>query len=152
MKLTLTYVNREQKTSKAGKPYTSLSIKAQEYGDRFINGFGNQDNANWAVGQSVEVNVVEKPYNGKNYLNFEMPKIADKVNDLAKEFNSIGLKLGVLNTKIDKILGHLAGHTRLDVTSDGKPLPNFSKPVAQKVAEDVGNVMPDEIDADSIPF
>jgi hypothetical protein len=141
----LTYVKRDQKTSKAGKPYTSLSIKTEQHGDRFINGFGNKENEGWKVGDEVEVNVSEKEYNGKMYLNLEMPKIADKVNDLAKEFNSIGFKLGVIGVKIDKIIGHLAGHTRLDVTSNGKPLPDFDrKPVEQKVAED--------INVDDIPF
>lgn len=137
VKLTLTWIKREQKTSKAGKPYTSLSIKANEYADRYINGFGNVLNANWKEGDTVEVlAVTEKEYNGKKYLNFDMPKAEDKVNELKGELVGLSLGMGKLNFKLDQIIEHLAGTKRLDRTSDGKPMPNFNTPKPQSEASD----------------
>ncbi len=63
--------------TKLGKPYTSIRIKAEKYGDKFISGFGDQVNAAWAVGDEVEVEVEQKG----EYLNFRMPKKEDKIDD-----------------------------------------------------------------------
>ena len=150
-KLTLTWVKREQKTSKAGKPYTALSLKANEYADRYINGFGNKANVNWKEGDTVEVlNVTEKDYNGKKYLNFEMPSVEAATNEIKGELVGLSLGMGKLNFKLDQIIEHLAGTKRLDRTSDGKPMPNFNKPTTQKQAEDVG--ASDDIDPNLIDF
>src|SRR3990167_5838430 len=73
MQIHITKTFREQKTSKAGKPYTSLRIKTQEHGDKWISGFGNAGNAEWDSGTEADVNIVEKG----EYLNFEMPKNAN---------------------------------------------------------------------------
>lgn len=70
MQLTLTQVSRKMKTSAAGKPYESVGIKTQEYGDKWLSGFGRADNKSWKAGDTVDVNVVEKG----EYLNFEMPE------------------------------------------------------------------------------
>lgn len=70
MQITLTHIARNNKTSKAGKPYVSVGIKCDAHGDRFINGFGNKENANWKVGDTVEVDIEQKG----EYLNFSMPK------------------------------------------------------------------------------
>lgn len=79
--ITLTHVSRTDKESKTkrdkqGNPtrYESVSLKATEYGDRFINGFGRADNKDWKAGDKVEVEVKEVESNGKKYLNFEMPE------------------------------------------------------------------------------
>ncbi len=74
MQLHLTYVGRFEKTSKAGKPYTSMSLKANEYGDKYISGFGGKENAHWKAGDSIEVDVEQKG----EYLNFSMPKKSEK--------------------------------------------------------------------------
>lgn len=60
--------------SKAGKPYTRMSIKTKEHGDKWISGFANKTNDFWAKGMSVNIEVTE---NGK-YLNFkeENPQMA----------------------------------------------------------------------------
>lgn len=77
MKLTLTQVfatnkdkNGNQLTSKDGKPYTRMSIKANEYGDKWISGFKNKSNENWKSGDEVECIVEQKG----EYLNFSLPK------------------------------------------------------------------------------
>jgi hypothetical protein len=124
MKLTLTYVNRTQRTSKAGKPFTSISVKTQEYGDRYISGFGNKSNENWKVGDMVEVEgVTEK---GK-YLNFEMPKTSGNASELKVEIMALRTDIGRVQTQLRSIIDHLSGKNRLDVTSEGKPVPDFSQ-------------------------
>lgn len=70
MQITLTAVSRKEKTSKAGKPFTSVGIRCNEYGERWLSGFANKDNAGWKVGDTVEVDVETKG----EYLNFSVPK------------------------------------------------------------------------------
>ena len=62
----ITYIARKPMTSKAGKPFTSLSLKVESRGDRFISGFGNKSNEHWVVGQEVDIIIEEKG----QYLNF----------------------------------------------------------------------------------
>ena len=128
--LTLTYVNRTERTSKAGNPYTSLSIKANEYGDKFIGGFGSKANENWKVGDTVEVlGVTEKVVGENKYLNFEMPKTDDTImevkNEVKHELVGLSLGMGKLNAKLDKVIEHLSGGKRLDRTSDGSEMPTI---------------------------
>lgn len=81
MKLTLTQVFiKQQVSAKTGKPYTSLSLKATEYGDRFISGFGSKESENWKAGDVVEVEVTESEKmdrTGKPYLNWKLQKKED---------------------------------------------------------------------------
>ncbi len=89
-KLTLTYYGRFD-TDKEGKPlvgkfgpYAKISIKAKEYGDRYLSGYENKETKDWAVGKEVEVESVEEvASNGKTYLNFKMPKKADPLTEIA---------------------------------------------------------------------
>lgn len=100
--LTLTYISRTPRTSKDNKPYTSVSIKAAEYGDTYIGGFGNKSNESWKVGDVVEVESVDKKeYNGKTYLNFTLPKRTA----VAPSANS--QKVEELLTKISEQLGRI---------------------------------------------
>lgn len=105
MKLTLTSVERVQQTSKkTGKPYTSLRIKAQEYGDKLISGFGRKDNDSWAVGQVVEGVVEAKG----DYLNLVPPVSAGKADPADMTFiketlNEIAFKVGIINNRTEKI-------------------------------------------------
>ena len=73
----LTFVKRTQETSKAGKPYTRMSIKTESCGERYISGFGNKDNEGWNAGTVVEIDIKDSTSMDKNgvpYLNFEVPK------------------------------------------------------------------------------
>lgn len=88
----LTWIKSEEKTSKAGKKFTSVSIKTDRYGDRFLSGFGSKENRDWKVGDEVELIVTEKEYNGKSYLNFEHkrePRLEDRVAILEDTVNKI---------------------------------------------------------------
>jgi len=147
MKLNLTFVKRTERTSsRNGKPFTSLSIKAKEYGDKYLSGFGNSSNKSWDVGQEVEVLKVEEVVkDDKTYYNFEMqksePKSAGGISPenfeiLRKEHSEILTKLGRLNFTISEIREHLTGQKRLDRLSDGSEFPNFDLPPD---AQDVHN-------------
>lgn len=81
MKLTLTKVYRSDKdkngkplvSKKDQKPYTKIAIKCQEYGERWLSGFGAKWNDYWNEGDIVEAEVEE---NGE-YLNLK------RINPLA---------------------------------------------------------------------
>ena len=67
---TLSWVKNEDKTSKAGKPYTSLAVKV-EGDDNFYNGFGNEMTKAWMTGDRVKLKLFEEEYNGKMYKKVE---------------------------------------------------------------------------------
>lgn len=52
--------------SKEGNPYSKVSIKTEEYGDKWLSGFGNTANYFWKKGDTVLIEVTEN--NG--FLNF----------------------------------------------------------------------------------
>ena len=64
-------------TSKAGKKYQSVGIQTNEHGEKWINGFGNDETDCWNENDTVYIDVKE---NG-DYLNFEIAKADDKTND-----------------------------------------------------------------------
>lgn len=82
--------------SKQGKPYTSIRIKTDKYGDAWVSGFGNPENDAWIVGSEIEVLVEKKG----EYLNFSMPKKEDKVNEklelILNTLTGIRLDLGAV--------------------------------------------------------
>jgi len=132
----ITYVNRTQRTSKAGKPYTSLSLKVESRGDKFINGFGNQSNESWKVGDTVDILIEQKG----EYLNF-VPAEGKKAEEI-----TINAKLEHILTKLGLIQNYL--QTNLPKrTSDGNLMPSFP-------GEKVKVEYPDDetISADQIPF
>lgn len=92
MQLKLTFVKRTPKTSAAGKSYTSLSIKTNEYGDKWLSGFDGKETSSWKEGDTVEATVEEKG----QYLNFSVPKASR---------GSFGGSTGLSEADLDKILG-----------------------------------------------
>lgn len=75
-----------------GRPYTRMSIKVAEYGEKWISGFSNAVSKTWKEGDVVDVEIKQ---NGE-YLNFETPKkedISAKLND----------KIELILTKLGKI-------------------------------------------------
>jgi hypothetical protein len=82
MKVTLTKVYRNTKDkngvdlkTKDGRPYTRVSIKTQEHGDKWLSGFGAEWNSFWNEGDTVNIEVKE---NGQ-YLNFERINELDEI-------------------------------------------------------------------------
>lgn len=108
-KITITKITRTERTSaRTNKPFTSLGLKAQEYGDQWLSGFGNKDNAGWKEGDQVEIEIKKVEKDGKTYLNFETPKAADKTDEkLEQVLNKIvGLTIEVraLGAKLDSAI------------------------------------------------
>lgn len=75
--------------SKDGKPYTKVSIKTKETGDKYVGGFGNKANEGWKIGDVVDI-IVEK--NG-DYLNFKLPNKDDAQNERIAKLESRVMKL-----------------------------------------------------------
>lgn len=142
MKLNLTFVKRAERTSKAGKPFTSLSIKTTQYGERYLSGFGNKANENWKEGDEVEVaEVVQKG----EYLNFEMPKHTP--NNSSVEVMAVSHKLDLISSQLRSVIDHLSGKNRLDLTSAGTKVPDFT-PATMNIPDDGL----DQINPEEIPF
>lgn len=83
-KLTITKIAKfttnkagEPLKTKTGKPYTSVRIQAQQYGDTWLSGFGSQVTDSWKEGDEIEVEVTK---NGE-YMNWSLPKKEDKVHE-----------------------------------------------------------------------
>ena len=86
--------------TKDGRPYTSVTIKVAEHGDKWISGFGNAVNANWRDGDEVELIITPKG----EYLNFSMPKAEDKQNELSEKILN---KLTQMNLLLSAIHQHI---------------------------------------------
>ena len=78
MQITLTKLFRTNKNKdgellmgKNGKNYERLSIQCQEYGDKWISGFGGQWNSYWNEGDKINIEIKEVTSGDKTYLNFE---------------------------------------------------------------------------------
>ena len=67
-----------------GRPYQRLAVKAEQYGDKWISGFGNKANQHWKEGYEVEMRVEKVIKDGKEYLNFSMPSVWDEIRELKK--------------------------------------------------------------------
>jgi hypothetical protein len=130
--LTQVYRNDKDKNgnpliSKQGKPYTKIAVKAKEFGDKYLSGFGNRENANWKPGDKVWVKVVE---NGQ-YLNLEMPS----------ELDIVSMALKNIEKKLDRLEILLTENTKDSFAESLKPENN-----------QFPEVVDDEISAEDIPF
>jgi hypothetical protein len=76
---------------KNGKPYTKISLKTEQFGDKWLGGFGNTSNSLWKEGDTVDIQVTES--NG--YLNFNSPRTL-----LDKKFEKLEARL----EKLENIL------------------------------------------------
>ena len=92
---------------KNGKPYTRVQIRCAEYAERALSGFGGKETDNWQIGNSVEITVKE---NGQ-YLNFEVPKVADKLDmkyeELANKVTGITMRLNAIESVIKRVTTQL---------------------------------------------
>lgn len=71
MEARITSIDRRQLVSKkTGKPFTSVRITTDKHGDKQLSGFASVENADWNVGDTVNIEVEQKG----NYLNFKTPK------------------------------------------------------------------------------
>lgn len=111
-KLTLTAVIRKaQVSARTGKPYTSLSIKAKEHGDRYLSGFGSAKTDSWKEGDVVMLEVTESEKldkNGKPYLNWDH---IDNEKLMEQRISDLERRVKLLETQ--------------GLTSAGTPVPTF---------------------------
>lgn len=123
--LTLTYVGRKPRTSASGKPYTSLSIKAKEYGDKWLSGFDSNETKNWNIGDVVEVEVVQKG----EYLNFTVPKKEKTAPSSLVGLDQVIIMLTRMEERQIRILNkidesdHMPNFDRADLDEDGFQIP-----------------------------
>lgn len=122
--------------SKTGKPYTRMSIKTEEYGDKYISGFKNKANESWKEGDTVEVIIEEKG----EYLNFSMPKEEDKQAE-------IFAKLHYKVTSVELRLGIIEEHLGIKSSEDYKDIP-----AAQARKDDPVDYPEEPLDMEDIPF
>jgi len=95
-KVTITALNASDKTSKGGKSYKSVGIQIAELPNTWINGFGDATTDGWNIGDVVNIDVVDKEYNGKIYKNFSVPKAKPVTRE---EFDA-------LKAQVDQLLGN----------------------------------------------
>lgn len=108
MKTKLTFVKRTERTSsKTGKPFTSISIKTEAHGDKYLSGFGNSDNASWEAGTEVEIDTSSVNKDGKEYINFTTPKKAVTPQTESRTANLIEFKVIPMLENLDIRLSRL---------------------------------------------
>ena len=111
------------KTAPANYGKTRVAFTAKGKGETVYSGFFESVPP---VGHVLEgeVEVVEK--DGKTYYNFNFPK---RQNDLRTELIALEgkfrMELEPIRIDLQRIIKHLSGEDRLDLTSDGEPLPDF---------------------------
>lgn len=106
--------------TKNGKPFQKVGIQVIEYGETWINGLWFDGNCPWVDGSKLSLIIKDEEYNGVTKKVFDLPR---KKDETLTELNGLAIKVGLINVKIDKILNHLSGKDRLDLTSDGTSVP-----------------------------
>ena len=134
VKLTRVYTTNKDKQGNAlmsrnNKPYTRMSIQCTQYGTQWLSGFQNQSNQNWKEGDEVEI-IVKKD---GQYMNFEVPKIEDKVNSQVGELSA---KMDAMNSKLNAIWEVLKSN----------------QPQVQKKGPETIEYPDEDINPESIPF
>ena len=105
-KITKIYRNTKDKEgndliTKDGRNYERVAIKTEEYGDKYISGFGNNRNKNWQVGDEVEIEIEQSG----EYLNFRMQPLAVKY----KEFLDLRDRVLNLESRVAQLEGEDIG-------------------------------------------
>lgn len=136
---TITYLKRDDTDregnalkTKAGKPYTRMTLKVESKGERYISGFGSAQNKDWKVGDSVDITITEAEKTdkeGRPYLNFTQPKPIDKVGDDIATIKSDIMKILLVVRNIDAnttAKSKIAYPSRADEGMTGEPFPDDS--------------------------
>lgn len=143
-KVTIEKIFTKERTSNAGKPFTSLSIITKEHGDKWIGGFKNKQTEKWKEGDVVEIKITQ---NGE-YLNFEVPSVEDKSNEviskLNHEFIGMRLQLGRIEAilSIPGLSGALEKYIKEYLNKEGYT----------KTEEPIDEGVPEDFDLDNTPF
>lgn len=105
-----------------GKPYTSLRIKTNAYGDKYLSGFENAGTKSWKVGDTVDIEIEQKG----DFLNFTTPKAQMPSGGMSPEqYQSIMRELVAIRQMLQVIKQDVDPNRNL--TSAGLPVPDFSQ-------------------------
>lgn len=122
--------------NKFGKPYFIIGIQVTQHGQSWINGFA--DSIPQWEGKEIELDIFEEEYNGTKSLKYKVPKAEEKAtNDVTRELNSFGLKLGVINSKLDKIM------EALKISTKPNPYSGLSPALQEQIKRDEAQGAPD---------
>lgn len=99
MQVTITKIFDKERTSKAGKPFTSRAIKTNEHGEKWLSGFKGKENEGWREGDTVEIEITQ---NGE-YLNYAVPKGSFQKGGTSGDVNRVEMKLDALRAEITTI-------------------------------------------------
>lgn len=132
MKITIKRIYRKERDTQNGKKWT-MSVLGQDdvwYGAGFTDSF----NKDWKEGQTIDVEVKDRIYEGKTYYDIVKPK-----NNNGKEILE---KLGQLELKIDLLL--------TTFKNNSKQPPQLSTNKTQEEPPD--EAVADDLSEDSLPF
>lgn len=93
--------------TKAGKPYTRITIQVPEHGDKWLSGFFNPGMNEWKIGSMIEIEVEQ---NGQ-WLNFKTPNR----NVSREEFDILVKRVDVLGKGFIEIV-KAGGNKTYDTT------------------------------------
>lgn len=147
--VTITAISRQERQKKDGSgTFESVGIKTKEYGDQFLNGFGNQYNKNWKEGDKVNIEVEEVVKGDRKYLNFKTaPKDSKTALELKMKLDGIKDLVKDTNEKVTKIFEMFGKQEakRIDTEQRGYEYPeNTSEEVPFEDKEN--DIDPEEID------
>lgn len=115
--------NGQTLMGRSGRPYTKIAIKATEYGDKWINGFGNRDNNRWQDGDVVKARVVQSG----QYLNLEMVSELEQVMLKLDEMSN-KLDMAIKGAKVQQQPDYLTGTVAKDNVASSPGFPEYAKP------------------------
>jgi len=139
-KLTIKQFGQTKDINTKYGPKKKSAIKAAEYGENWLDYWLSPQTQDWKVGDTVEVEAVTpREYNGKTYYDIKMPKV-DRRFPNGSNNSEILTKLGKIDFKLTQIINHLSGKERLDLTSAGTKIPDFSE-----VDDGLDQIKPEEV-------
>lgn len=145
MQLSITKVFRTDKDkvgndlkTRDGRRYERVLIKTQEYGDKWLSGFGNNSNVMWREGDKINIEVEEIKKGDNIYLNF---KTLDKLDLLEKEIATLTERITVIETTWVDVLD--SNNPILDKKTENKPMSVDDIPTIETELEEINSHMSD---------
>ena len=131
-----------------------VGLKAQEFGDQWINGFLYKEPKDWD-GKTIKVSLWEEEFGGKKQLNFELPRKDDEVKSqmvnvmmaMTTNFITVNKKLDAIGSLLETLTGKTAVVNKAPVSN----LEDFDIGLAD-TPEGQGMTAEDDVNIDDIPF
>jgi hypothetical protein len=111
---------------KEGRPFSRVQIKTEAHGKDRLSGFAYQQSPmrKWKVGDEIEIEIEEKQYKGKTYLNFKLPKsnsgavtayTVEKIDQLSKMYVALNDKVSMIEEQVARLLGEEKADEEVDI-------------------------------------